>query len=309
MNGFSIPSHHHKRNPQLHLPARHAILDVAMASFPSRLTSLPLAAPRQAFSAPLAYWHLLSLDAPTVATLWLCFIARTTHQHLAPAFAAAMFLFVWILYALDRILDARDIRTPDTLEARHHFHHRHRRAFRIAITVVTLALPPLVIKSHLPIRTFEFYAAMASALGLWFLAVHLRPTRSLPKEFVTGLFFSAALWVPFASRQALVPALLFAALCTLNCIYIHTWENTSAAPAHRTTTLARRHLPQVSLVLILVSLLRATPISIPIALAAALLVFLNEFQTNFELTTLRAAADLVLLTPVLFLPFFPLLSK
>ena len=56
---------------------------------------------------PLTLWHLLSLDAPTVAVLWTWFIARTNHVHLPLASLAAMALAVWILYAADRFLDAR----------------------------------------------------------------------------------------------------------------------------------------------------------------------------------------------------------
>ena len=276
-----------------------------MASLASRPTTLPLAPPRQAVFAPLAYWHLLSLDAPTVATLWLCFISRATHTPLAPAFPAAMFLIVWILYALDRLLDARSIRKPGILEARHHFHNKHRQAFSAGMAVASLAVPLLLIASHLPVRTLRLYAALASALMLWLLSVHLNPTRILPKELVTGLFFSAALWVPFARPGTLIPALLLAALCTLNCIYIHSWENPASAPAHPTTVLIRLNLPQASLALILIGLLRSTPISLAIASSVASLMLLAEVRHRIHPTTLRAAADLALLTPVLFLPFVP----
>ena len=287
----------------LHLPVparTRRILKSVMATSPSRITTLAHPRP-QAASAPLALWHLLSLDAPTVATLWLCFIARATHTALAPAFVVAMFLVVWILYALDRLLDTRNNPNPAALEHRHHFHRTHRHAFRTAIVLATLALPPLLIASHLPAKTLELYAALALALALWFLAVHLRPTRSLPKEIVTGLFFAAALWVPFASSKAIIPALLLAALCTLNCIYIHTWEHSTAAFAHPTTILTRRHLPQASLAIILIGLLRSTPISLAIACSAALLILLSELRHHIESTTLRAAADLALLTPLFFL--------
>ena len=45
------------------------------------------------------YWHLLSLDAPTVATLWTIFVARACRVELPASFAGAMFLAVWIIYA------------------------------------------------------------------------------------------------------------------------------------------------------------------------------------------------------------------
>jgi hypothetical protein len=235
----------------------------------------------------LELWHLLSLDAPTVATLWTCFVAKVTHTAMTPEFPVAMFLAVWILYAADRLLDAR---SAAGLEARHRFHDAHR-------------VGGLVVLARLPAVAFELYVGLAAGLGLWFVTVHRAPGRSLPKEVVTGAFFSAAIYVPFASRITLVPAILFAALCSLNCLYIHSWENAESAPAHATTGLARKFLPQISLGLILFPLVHLGPMSLAISAAAGLLALLNRFHADVEATTLRAAADLVLLTPVLVLPF------
>ncbi len=248
----------------------------------------------------LKLWHLLSLDAPTVAILWTCFVARATHTAMTPEFPAAMFLAVWILYVVDRLLDAR---RAVGLEVRHHFHDAHRTAFLAAIGVASAGLLALVVLARLPALTFALYLGLAAALALWFAFVHRGPCRTLPKEFVTGAFFSAAIFIPFASRQTLVPAILFAALCSLNCLYIQTWENPEGGAAHASTGIARRFLPQISLALILFPLVHLGPISLAISAAAALLVLLHRFRGDVEATTLRAAADLVLLTPVLVLPF------
>ena len=248
----------------------------------------------------LELWHLLSLDAPTVATLWTCFVARVTHTTMAPEFPVAMFLAVWILYAADRLLDAR---SAAGLEARHRFHDAHRFGFLVAIGVASAGLVGLVVLARLPVVAFALYSGLAAGLGLWFMTVHRAPGRSLPKEVVTGAFFSAAIYVPFVSRVTLVPAILFAALCSVNCLYIHSWENAEGAPAHATTGLARRFLPQISLGLILFPLVHLGPMSVAISAAAGLLVLLNRFHADVEATTLRAAADLVLLTPLLVLPF------
>ena len=67
-------------------------------------------------SGPLVLWHLLSLDAPTVAALWTWFIARANHIRLPLASPVAMALAVWMLYAADRLLDARLL---DTSPRRH----------------------------------------------------------------------------------------------------------------------------------------------------------------------------------------------
>src|ERR1700679_3918546 len=105
-------------------------------------------APHHFHRSPLALWHLLSLDAPTVATLWTIFIARCSHLTLPWTAPAAMFVAVWMIYAADRLLDARilDLSPPNNtahppdLEARHRFHHHHRTAFLTLILIAALAL-------------------------------------------------------------------------------------------------------------------------------------------------------------------------
>ena len=52
-------------------------------------------------------WHLLSLDAPTVAAVWVVFVGRSVGVRLPWVEPAAMFVAVWMIYAADRLLDAR----------------------------------------------------------------------------------------------------------------------------------------------------------------------------------------------------------
>ena len=281
---------------------------------PQVLTS---ARTRVTIVSPVLLWHLLSLDAPTVATLWTWFIARTAHISVPAASLAAMFLAVWILYAADRLLDARIPSNP-FLEPRHLFHHRHRRAFRIAIVLAAIALAPLLLT--IPPEAIRLYLLTATLLFAWFILIHVTPAtrdpRRLPKELAVGIFFSAATFIPTISRipalrsTLILPAILFAALCSLNCLYIYAWEHPYPDPsAHATTRVALRYLSPITLILIVLSILsiRVAAISqaaIPaaIALAAAILFGLHRTRT-FSPTLLRAAADLALLTPVLLLPF------
>ena len=58
-----------------------------------------------AAKSPLVLWHLLSLDAPTVAALWTWFIAEACHVHIPLLSTLAMAVAVWTLYAADRLLD------------------------------------------------------------------------------------------------------------------------------------------------------------------------------------------------------------
>jgi len=77
----------------------------------------------------LVLWHLLSLDAPTIAVLWTWFVARMTRTAVPWTTEAAMGVTVWLLYAADRLLDTRaldPLGDTSEFEARHFFHHRHR---------------------------------------------------------------------------------------------------------------------------------------------------------------------------------------
>ncbi len=112
-------------------------------------------------------------------------------------------------------------------------------------------------------------------------------------------------------------ALLFALLCSLNCLFIHAWEHPRSAPsAHPATRLALSSLRSLTRATVLVSLLLAAlsrfapahlppwPIPTAIALSALLLLLLDHIHRTHRLapTPLRAAADLCLLTPLLLLP-------
>ena len=290
---------------------------------------------------PLALWHLLSLDAPTVAALWTWFIARTCHLHLPPASLAAMFLAVWILYAADRLLDARVLNAAplgdaQALEARHHFHHRHRPAFLAGIAACSLALTPLLLR--IPTEALKLYLIEGALLFAWFLIIHISsPDRRLPKELAVGPFFAAATFIPTVSRlpadrpALLAPALLFSALCSLNCLYIYAWEHPAPHPKsrhpersegppyfagssdkaspHPTTRLAIRNLLGITAILVVggvvITVLHPATALLPVACAMSTLglLGLHRLRRRIQPTTLRTAADLVLLTPLLLLPF------
>jgi len=266
---------------------------------------------------PLVLWHLLSLDAPTVAALWTWFIARANHLQLPLSATIAMGLAVWMLYAADRLLDAQSTH-HDPLEARHLFHHRHHTAFLIGIFASAAALAFLL--PRLDARSIHLYLILGGLVFGYFILIHAtRSSHRLPKEIAVGIFFAAATFIPTVARQPglrlamLAPALLFATLCSLNCLFIYAWEHIpshTAHAAHATTRLALHHLRLIANCIVaagiaLVVLDRRAPWPIPVAaiVAAILLLTLHHRKNHIQPTTLRAAADLVLLAPVLFLPF------
>ncbi len=254
-------------------------------------------------SRPLEAWHLLSLDAPTVAVVWTWFIARCFGVLLPWNVLAAMGLVVWIIYVLDRLLDARRSREP--LQPRHFFHHRHRRGFtRGACCALALTLPLIATLSRPALR---LDVGLGASLLLWCGVIHRwfrSRAASLPKEFVVGLFFACATMIPTLARLAAPPpalilaAILLGALCTINCLYISAWESgNSATPANFAIALA------AASVLAAVVEPRHWQVFGATGLAAALLTLLSHLRQRLGATSLRAAADLVLLTPLLLVPF------
>jgi hypothetical protein len=258
-----------------------------------------------------------------------------------------MFLAVWMIYAADRLLDARvldaptlSVQPPD-IEARHRFHHRYRTAFIPFLLVSSVALAALL--HRLDPASLHLYVLLATLLAAWMLLIHIRPqnngaTRRLPKELAVGIFFPAAVFIPTIARTSptsaamhflgtaatwirpnLLPAaILFATLCTLNCLCLYAWEHPtlrSDAPsshprAHWTTRWATHHLTQIALSILVAttfaSFSRGLPIALPAlacSLSTAALFALNLYRRHLSALHLRAMADLVLLTPLLFLPF------
>ena len=289
-----------------------AIATAAVLPPPTRLTTLIL-------------WHLLSLDAPTVAVVWTLFAARALHAQIPRTLAPAMFLAVWLLYTGDRLLDT--LRPKHALQPRHLYPRTHLLPFAFAMLIAFSALA--ILTPTLPTGLLGHYLLLAAILFVWFALIHLTSLR-LPKEFVTGLFFAAAVFLPF--HTSLLHPILFAALCILNCLYIYRWEHPRVphlhhhfmvirvgfgrrptAPGqvdavtnpHPTTRIAIHHLHSLTLALAFLSLAAVTPVTIAITLSALALVTLDHYRHTLQPTHLRAAADLALLTPALVLPFLP----
>jgi hypothetical protein len=222
-----------------------------------------------------------------------------------------MFIAVWMIYAADRLLDIHD------LEARHRFHHRHRTGFLVLILLSAITLVWLLL--HLDPRALKLYVLLATLLAAWLLLVHARPaasSRRLPKELAVGLCFSAAVFIPTVARvpslqTTLLPAAaLFAATCTMNCLFIYAWEHPATRlQAHWTTRWATLHLRQLGTVLFALALLVAITYgkpsvrypSLACALSVALLLMLHQLRKQISSVHLRAAADFALLTPILLL--------
>jgi hypothetical protein len=289
------------------------------------------------FSDPraLAFWHLASLDAPTVAVVWSLAFAWAGRVRLPLWVPLLLALATWAVYVGDRLLDAlAGLREPaqQTLRERHQFHWRYRRvllpmaiaAACAAAGIIFAFMPPIARArdSVLAAAALAYFSGVHSRRTLWQLP--LRWPRSFPgKEFLVGVLFTAGCVLPAWHRpHALaapgsaiwvfwIPALAFVALAWLNCSCIERWEGVErpATCDNRSTQSMRSIALALAIIdLVLCVLAAASAHPRPAALLAAggasalLLALLDRNRARFSALALRAAADLVLLTPLALIP-------
>jgi hypothetical protein len=269
--------------------------------------------------APIHGWHLASLDAPTVAVVWAWAFAWAAHVSLPAWIAAALGLIVWTIYIGDRLLDARaGLRTPPghELRERHYFHWRHRRVLLPVAGLACAAAAALVI-SRLPARSVRPDSIVAAATLLWLTSVHAqrRPAR-VPAagrerlaEVVVGAIFAAGCALPVCTqlgaahsvaqflRLPLAAIAVYAALAWLNLHAIAVWESQRAARVRGAAVL----LAGVALVFAVFCEPRSAALLIAAGGSALLIGVLDCLRGRISELSLRAAADLVLLTPAVFL--------
>ncbi|MFZ2023270.1 MAG: hypothetical protein WB567_11650 [Terracidiphilus sp.] len=223
------------------------------------------------------------------------------------------------------------------LRERHIFHWRHR-VILLPLAGGAACAAAAVVFTLLPSIVWEPGSVMAIASFTYLSGVHLRQvttnyaagnSRFFPtKEFFVALLFTAGCALPSWSRMHAssamqssvwpfwVPAGCFAALAWLNCVCIAHWEtaDTSPAPCERDQRASWFYgigMPAHFLAAIFLAIIGMTLAAIAVAAhprtaallvaastSAILLALLDRFRGRIAPSTLRAAADLALLTPV-----------
>jgi hypothetical protein len=269
--------------------------------------------------APLRLWHLASLDAPTVAVVWSFAFARTAGVDLPAWVPVLLALTTWAVYIGDRLLDARSaLRTGDLscLRERHFFHWRLRRSLT-PIAVIAAGISAFIIFTRMPLVVRERDFVLAVAAIAYFSRVHVPRKESakrpflFSKEFLVGVLFTAGCTVPTLSRRDAttipVPALwalvisvaFFAVLAWLNCQAIERWESDTVS--HISAYAVQLGCVGVVLAVFFFHGTRGGTLLITGAAASLMLALLDRSRAKLTPLALRAAADLVLLTPLLLL--------
>ena len=255
-----------------------------------------------------------------VALLWQALFSRCLHVHIRWPPILALALSTWTIYALDRLLDAH-LPSDRPVALRHEFSRRHWSPMLASIGFAIALL--LWTCLHLRPAVFQNGIWMLGAVTIYFVIVHFAPQavrRLWPKEVAVGVLFALgtclATWSlaghigPAALRLTLItPALLFAALCSLNCIAIEFWEwrrTGKTTPIHPLTAWvgARLHwtaLAIVALAFFLMPFEPPRPVLMAGMLSGATFVWLSAQSDSLPLDTLRMLADAALLSPLLLL--------
>lgn len=270
---------------------------------------------------PVVWLSLLCLDAPIVALVWQWLFARTFGANLDLSLRALLFFTAWLIYLADRFADTIRLAPGAPISLRHQFCRDHMTGWWIAIVVIFMIDLSLAFFS-LDLQLFLLGGTLAALCALYLFANHSLggKWRPLPvKEKAIGILFAAGTTLaviaklPGLTISFGVAVLLFAILCTYNCLSIAAWERQLDAAQGKATFITS--WPRVAGALrgigyaLFVAAIGcgifwhfAWPFWLCLAGSAFLLVRLNAAD-HLSRDSRTALADLVLLTPLAALLF------
>ena len=278
---------------------------------------------------PLLWLNVVCLDAPLVAIVWQWLFTRHLHVTVSVWARGALFLTAWLIYLVDRLADALSLQANFPRSVRQQFCLRHKKLWLGLIPALGLVDAAIVLL-HLN-RDVLISGVCVSGIAAAYLAVNYgfsEVWEIIPlKEITVGFLFSAGTLLVLIPKFALIPStmgrspallamLFFGILCSLNCMSIAVWER-DLDRAQRKHSIATRYraigvtLRIFCIVVAVAAILLATastslfPIALSLSAGAALLTILHFISVGRDERT--ALADLVLLTPLVFL-FAELLS-
>lgn len=263
---------------------------------------------------------MLCLDAPLVAVAWQYLFSRVLTLPVPVETSAALFITAWLIYLADRLVDTFSLDPTRAISLRHQFCAQHRRTW-ISVMVVLSVCDVWLLTREVDSRIVQFGAGVAAVTFLYLLLNYMTPRvwRAFPlKEITIGSVFAAGTvaallpQMPTINGPLLLTLLLFAALCSLNCINIAFWERQIDAEQRRESIATAwptgaKYLLPVGLCIGASALLASrwsrglAIVDSCIALSVLLLGALQMLRAFVPRDDRTALADLVLLTPLLML--------
>jgi hypothetical protein len=264
---------------------------------------------------PVLWLNLVCLDAPLVAICWQWIFAHSFHLSVSVGHRVALFLTAWIIYLADRFGDSVSLVTGHPKSVRQQFCLRHKSIWLVCI--ICVAAVDLIVVLQAVNHETAVSGAVLGAFTIAYVAInhaHSEIWETIPlKEFIIGSLFAAGTLLGvtlhiFAEGPTMIfAAILFAALCSLNCISIAIWERDldRIQSKHSIAThLAHANsLPQLLLLLLLAGSVvlaaldpGAWPVVLCLGASGLLLAALPFVPVSRDERT--ALADVVLLTPL-----------
>ena len=286
-----------------------------MNAAPSPRTIAPAQLPR--IYSPVIWLSILCLDAPLVAVVWQWLFARSFGARLSLSLRVLLFLTAWLIYLGDRFADTIRLPAASPISLRHRFCRKHMVGWWVAIVVIFVADTSLALRA-LDLQMLLLGGTLATICALYLFVNHSLGGKWPPipmKEKAIGVLFAAGTTLgvvgqlPGLTISFGFAVILFAALCTFNCLCIASWERELDAAQGKTSLLTgwpagARVLKPFGLTMAASALVFAVvwrfaaPLWLFIAGSALLLVGLNA-AADLQRDTRTALADLVLLTPLL----------
>jgi hypothetical protein len=186
---------------------------------------------------PLLWLNVLCLDAPLIAIGWKWLFAREFSVLLSASATQSLFLTAWLIYALDRFSDSLSLGPNVPRSLRHEFCLRHKNVW-LALIFVIAGLDASTVFRRLE-HELLLIGLILGGLAAVYLLINYKFDKlwqTVPlKEVMIGFLFAAGtLFAPAARLSSATStlakstfafmAVLFAILCSLNCMSIAVWE-------------------------------------------------------------------------------------
>jgi hypothetical protein len=264
---------------------------------------------------PVVWLNVVCLDAPLVAVSWQWLFATSFRVHVPAAHRVALFLSAWLIYLSDRWFDSLPGARGAARSLRERFCREHRKTW-IGWALVVGLLDGIVVWRYVETDTLRLGSALAGVVVAYLVlnATFSRLWRAIPiKEATVGVLFAAGTLLTVLSSLPSLPrgfagaAVLFAFLCSLNCMSIAVWERDLDRTLGRHSIATRwpgiaRPVTMAAVVLVAASAAplfvdsRLRLLSVCLGASFALLASLHH-GTIPAIDDRTALADLVLLTP------------
>jgi hypothetical protein len=260
------------------------------------------------------WWYLpcwLGLDAPLVALTWTWAISQAAHLVLRTRTTIMLFLVVWSIYLLDRLIDVARCKDWKHATGRLRFGRCYPQFFwtcLVACIAGMLATLWLGLRSEVVQRGVMVFVGVCLNFLVFVVPVFLR--RKLPgKELGVGLFFAFGAYACLGGMRGSLPLYVsFGLVVAFNCLVIASRDaesdraNDPGGASHWWLTMHRDLLwigtAFTCAALVAAALVNETSYYLSLAAAFGLLTTLQLLSRRLSGDAVRSLADFALLTPL-----------